>query len=312
MRAVHDMRVRVLFPGALGDLCLAAPSIAALTSSGAAVELSVRRAVAPIATLLLPNVPLGPPIDGAAMATLFAGAIDPTVLTWLRSADRVLAWLAQSGSAARLAAVMDDLGVAVELHAVPRADADHHVSLAYARAFGLVAVPPSLHAEPPAGTRPLPWRTTTAPRLVVHPGAGAIAKQWSRDGFRAVAAAWTKTNGEVVVLLGPAEAKDLAWWQTTGLPLAIDLPLADAAALVGSATWWIGNDAGMSHVAAALGRRGVVLFGPTRPERWMPLGSPLVPVRFAGRSEAEVVGDVDRVVHANDRATQLDTPRPRH
>ncbi len=70
------------------------------------------------------------------------------------------------------------------------------------------------------------------------------------------------------------------------------LSLAEAAALIASAPSWIGNDSGMSHLAGALGRRGVVLFGPTRPERWRPRSGSLATVAFDGRSIAVVAREV--------------------
>ena len=45
-REGDDMRVLVLFPGALGDLCLLAPAVAALADRGACVELSEVQAAA--------------------------------------------------------------------------------------------------------------------------------------------------------------------------------------------------------------------------------------------------------------------------
>ena len=38
------------------------------------------------------------------------------------------------------------------------------------------------------------------------------------------------------------------------------------------ASAFVGNDSGISHLAAAIGTPGVVLFGPTDPRRWRPLG----------------------------------------
>ena len=35
---------------------------------------------------------------------------------------------------------------------------------------------------------------------------------------------------------------------------------------------FVGNDSGVSHLAAALGVPTVALFGPTRPEHWAPRG----------------------------------------
>jgi ADP-heptose:LPS heptosyltransferase len=134
-------------------------------------------------------------------------------------------------------------------------------------------------------------------RLVVHPGAGARAKRWSGPGFRRVADAWAGAGGEVAVLLGPAEEDDAGAWSAAGYEPSTRLSLRDAAGLMGSAPLWVGNDSGMSHLAAALGRRGAVLFGPTRPRRWGPLGS-LATVVFPGRSVDAVSQEVLRLLRA--------------
>jgi len=282
------MRVMIVFPGALGDLCLLAPALGAIVTEGADVEMSVQRSLMPVATMLLPTVRLGPPSDGALMATLFDGEPSAVLREWLQAGDRVHAWLARGNVDGSLARRLAALGVIAELHEVPRADGAFHVGDAYAAALGVsrpVSPPP---AAPPAVTIPLPWRRRNSARLVVHPGAGARAKCWDPDGFRRVTDEWVAAGGEAIVLLGPAEEGDDAFWRAAGHEPHTDLSIAEAAALVASAPTWLGNDSGMSHLAGALGRRGVVLFGPTRPERWRPLGGDLAPVDFGRRAIAAV------------------------
>jgi heptosyltransferase-3 len=36
---------------------------------------------------------------------------------------------------------------------------------------------------------------------------------------------------------------------------------------------YVGNDSGISHLAAALGRPALVLFGPSNPDLWSPRGA---------------------------------------
>jgi ADP-heptose:LPS heptosyltransferase len=73
-----------------------------------------------------------------------------------------------------------------------------------------------------------------------------------------------------VEIAGPAEAGDPL---LLGAPAARDLPLPDLAALLARATAYLGNDSGVSHLAAAVGVPSVVLFGPTDRRRWRPLGT---------------------------------------
>jgi hypothetical protein len=305
------MHVTIVFPGALGDLCLLAPAIGALVRDGADVELSVQRVLTPVAAMLLPTVGLGPPADGAAMATLFAGEPDPALRRWLQRADRVHAWLARGDAGGGLGARLAELGLVATLHEVPRADGAWHAGDEYAAALAVVC-PPPLHAVPLPATIALPWRRPESARLLVHPGAGARAKRWGRDGFRAVIDEWIAGGGEAAVLLGPAEEDDVGFWQSAGQPPLLGLALAEAAVLIASAEIWLGNDSGMSHLAGALGRRGVVVFAATRPERWRPLADGLTAIAAGGQPTAAVTRKVLAMLRSAAPAPCLDTPTRQH
>lgn len=75
-----------------------------------------------------------------------------------------------------------------------------------------------------------------------------------------------------LVVLGPAEA-ELAELFRRNFPTVGGLELGTVAALARLARGFIGNDSGVSHLAAASGARGLVLFGPSDPARWRPLGA---------------------------------------
>lgn len=289
-------RALVIFPGALGDLCLLAPAVATLAATGLTVELSIRRVLEPVASVLLPGVALGPSFDGAAMASLFGDEIAPDVRRWLEGATRIDAWLASAAGDGRLRARLAASGRATtRLHAVPRSDGTRHVSEEYALALAVTASERHLAVRAPA-PRPGPWRKDVALRLLVHPGAGAAAKRWSADGFRRIVDAWIAAGGDAAVLLGPAEEDAVEWWRASALPIMSDVSLADASGVIVSAPRWIGNDSGMSHLAGLLGRRGVALFGPTNPRRWRPLGGALTALEFSGRDEGTIASEALRLL----------------
>ena len=58
-----------------------------------------------------------------------------------------------------------------------------------------------------------------------------------------------------------------------------------AASTVARVDAYIGNDAGMTHVAALCGIRTVVLFGPTDPRVWQPVGRRVHVGRFPSAGE---------------------------
>jgi hypothetical protein len=296
----RDGRVLLVFAGALGDFLLLAPSIAALRARGVAVELSVPRALADLAHDLFPGA-AGPPADGASMRSLFTSEIDPTLAAWLRDAARLDTWLGELGALERHAHA---LGVATvrRLH-VERGETGPHASEAYASMFGVRPVLPAV---------PSPWLYAAQARpraLVIHPGAGAVAKRWAASGFRAVAEAWRVRGGETIVLLGPAEEGEEASWRMGGYEVVCGLGLREVATLLTGVPRYIGNDSGISHLAGILGCHGVVLFGPTSAARWRPLGGGLKPLVHTGRTEDETRA---RLLTWLAAADYLDTPTPRH
>ena len=111
--------------------------------------------------------------------------------------------------------------------------------------------------------------------VVVHPGAGAPARQWPPQRFAAVAAHLHRAGVPLVLTVSAAE-RDLALSvaATAGIPadrvLAGQLDLADTAALVGGAALVVCGDTGMGHLATAVRTPSVLLFGPSAPDRWGP------------------------------------------
>jgi hypothetical protein len=289
------VRTLLVFPGALGDVLLLAPAARALARE-THVEVSVCRALTELAVAVLPCA-AGPAVDGAAMSTLFTPTLAPVVAQWVRGAAMVHAWLGCSPASDAMAGRLRMAGARdVRWHAVERGGAGRHASLDYAAALG-VAAPLSAPVLTLGGRpAPLAWEAPMPRRLVVHPGAGSPAKRWARDGFRAVADDWRAGGGDVTVLLGPAEEADARFWRGAGHRVAVGLDVMDAAAVVADAPRYLGNDSGISHLAGALGRSGVVLFGPTSAERWRPLGGLLVTRRFDGVPDATLVDEIRRVL----------------
>ena len=124
----------------------------------------------------------------------------------------------------------------------------------------------------------LPELAGAGPWLAVAPGSGQPLKNWPLAHYYEVgrALAW-EHQLKVVWLTGPAEAATLPFIE--GLAAAqsqvvlAGQPLARVAAVLSGCRLYLGNDSGLTHLAAASGAGGVLgLFGPTDPQVWAPLG----------------------------------------
>jgi ADP-heptose:LPS heptosyltransferase len=116
----------------------------------------------------------------------------------------------------------------------------------------------------------------TCKPVIIHPGSGGAHKCWQLDNFLSVARMLAGESAEVVFLLGPAEierfsAPAIARIEDVG-GILTNLSLVDVLAVLSCAAGYVGNDSGITHLAAALGIRTVAVFGPTDPAVYGPLG----------------------------------------
>ena len=117
-------------------------------------------------------------------------------------------------------------------------------------------------------------RLCDTPVLVMAPGSGAMEKNWPMSGFCQVAQWWRREkHGKVLALIGPVEVErgGVADLQSETLALR-DLTLAQCAALLSRCQLYLGNDSGMTHLAAAAGVPTMALFGPSNRTQWSPRG----------------------------------------
>ena len=116
--------------------------------------------------------------------------------------------------------------------------------------------------------------------VAIHPFSGRARKNWPLERYRAL-----RLDLPVEFTAGPEEK--------LGEARRFD-DLAELARWLASASVYIGNDSGISHLAASLGTPTVALFGPTRPEVWAPRGPR---VKILAKSDLEAI-EVDAVEQA--------------
>jgi len=114
------------------------------------------------------------------------------------------------------------------------------------------------------------------PLVALHPGAGSIHKAWSPTRFAALGRLLHAFGFCVLLISGPADGA-LTGDALASLPevpcvLLRDLPLNSLAAILQQSALYVGNDSGISHLAAAVGIPTIAIFGPTDPRIWAPRG----------------------------------------
>lgn len=103
--------------------------------------------------------------------------------------------------------------------------------------------------------------------VVIAPGSGGTAKNWAMENFQWVARELESEGHHVSWCGGPAESE----WPLPA-PQLPETPLAALAPRLARSRLFIGNDSGITHLAAVAGCPTVAVFGPTDPTVWQPMG----------------------------------------
>jgi heptosyltransferase III len=292
--------ILVIFPGALGDLICLIPALRALARRHPddTLELMARAELARFATGRL-GVNHGHSVDRREVAQLFAAGAGPIAAearTFFGSFTHVYSFFATDNERFRTA--LDAATDGRTSYFAFRPPGAGHVAAGYLREIGAKISP---KISPETGTKAgdeaaaelncslelyredldlaedrLAGLGLEARRfMLVLPGSGSLAKNWPAENFAALA---VSLAGRIrpLVILGPAEAALepvlTAHLAAHRLPVLGHLDLAEVAALARLAGCFVGNDSGVSHLAAAAGAPGLAIFGPTDPARWRPLG----------------------------------------
>lgn len=263
-------RFALFFPGALGDFLCWLPTLAALRASTDAQLLVVARGAA--RELLAMADAQVVSIDRAEIADLFhdRSALQPATRRLFAGVTRVLSW---SGATEPVVAarLVDLCGSDVALFPFRGMRGSEHAVDYYARCAGVQPVrdiQPWLRLERAwAAEYVAQHHLEQRSWLLLHAGSGSAKKNW--NGFGALSAVW-RQHDPAVELRGAADE--------VNPPLDADATLTGAslsrvAALLQRAPLYCGNDSGISHLAAAVGARGLALFGNSDAQQWAPRGA---------------------------------------
>ena len=275
-------RVLVIFPGALGDFVCALPAIEALATRhrGGSIELMARGELARLAVGRT-CAACGHSIDDRRVSRLFseAGEKDAEVREFFGGYSRIYSFFASTdaGFRNRLAAATDGEVSFHPFRPVDDGSSEPHMAAAYLRSIGesdalmRPRIEPTVDDLRAASEAIARLRCDPSNLIAIFPGSGSRAKNWPLDKFMMLAKKLSE-SASAVFILGPAESAMEETIRESNLPVLKDLELSTVAGIARLARCFVGNDSGVSHLAAAVDAPGVVIFGPTDPKRWRPLG----------------------------------------
>jgi len=241
------MRRLLIRPGAIGDFILSLPALEALAEPGGHTEVWCAGQ----------NVPLVRFADAVrSIASVGLDRLGIThaddVIERLREFDDIISWYGENRAEFR--AFVEELDLPFRfLRALP--DGSCHAADFYtAQARGLGVNP---RGYPRIGCPDVP-RTFA----VIHPFASSVAKRAPMEVFQAAAEKLGRSM-PVHWLRGPEEELPGAVWISD---------LYELACWLRSARIFVGNDSGITHLAAAVGTPVIAHFVATDPKVWSPRG----------------------------------------
>jgi heptosyltransferase-3 len=252
------VRRLIIRPGAIGDFIVSLPAMECLKGDDLEVWTASRHV--PLAGFAQRARPI------AATGLDLLGVAEPpaTLIEELRTFDSIISWYGANRPEFREAVRQLALPFTF-FRALPAAGAEMHAVdfyLEQARSIG------------PCESDGIPRVRCDVPRedfAAIHPFSGSPKKNWPLEKFRELAARLERvmpvrwcSGPEDPPLVGAVRIEDLyklACW-------------------LARARLYIGNDSGITHLAAAVGTPVLALFGPSDPQVWAPRGEHVRVARF--------------------------------
>jgi len=285
-------KILVIRGGAIGDFILTLPAIAALRRQFPAAHLEVL-GYPHIAQLALAGglVNRVQSIEARALAGFFArhGQLAEDLADYFSEFDLIVSYLYDPDHIFKT-----NVGLCTGAQFIvgphrPQEGLRLHATKVYLQPLERLAI---FDADPvprlPIVPRPTPFaaRPSPPPTLALHPGSGSDRKNWPEANWAELLQHLLNFTGFSLLLVGgEAEGERLqrlaAALPPTRFRVAQSLPLAELARLLATCQAFVGHDSGISHLAAAVGLPGLVLWADTAEEIWRPPSPSVVVLRHS-------------------------------
>jgi len=280
-------KLLIIHQGALGDFIMTFPVMIGLRKTHSQIDALCQKKLGELARKLN-LIEKSYALESAAVAPLYGDhpdRVDAKAAALLQSYERIILF----SLSRRLQENIERITGPNVLCIPPRPPAGEKIHVSrflwkqIVEAGFFAEVEPSPH--PSALLQMLPQQHCLEPHsapVLIHPGSGSRHKNWPLKNFIELEKVLRKDGLRSEFILGPAEIylrDGLATTHAPNPPVHIVDDLLRALSLIKGACGFIGNDSGLSHLAAISGLPVTVVFGPSDPVRWNPLGPAVAVVR---------------------------------
>ena len=273
------MNILVLRPGAIGDALLAFPTLHALrvTYGAKYITFVSNASVLPLAQAWKLANDISD-FGQTRWSELFSttGIRDAGLRKLLAATDMAICWLSDPDHLVEKN--LRQAGVK-KIMVAPGRPPEHSFAHVAEYLASTVKIPAKqIRSWHPA----LPGAPKAERTVAIHPGSGGERKNWPIASFAEIIKTLWQENCAVLLLAGPAEEQKLAYLQRHLAPLPplqglyrtlVNAPLLEITQQLRQCRGYLGNDSGITHLAAMIGVPTVAFFGPaSRTSNWEPLG----------------------------------------
>lgn len=282
-------KILIIRGGAIGDFILTLPAIAAIRRQFPDAHLEVLGYPHIIQLAQAGGlVDRAQSIEARALAGFFArhGSLEPDLADYFSEFDIIVSYLYDPDDIFRTNIARCSTAQFIVGPYRPNERERLHATKVYLLPLERLAIfdadhLPRLRIGPPAN------KQNGALTVALHPGSGSEKKNWPEEKWADLLQHLVNsTDFHLLLVGGEAEGERLqrlaAALPPTRTRVAQSLPLAELARLLQECDVFVGHDSGISHLSAALGLPGIVLWGNSVEAVWRPPHEGIVVLRNAG------------------------------
>lgn len=267
----------IIHQGALGDLVVSFPSVIQLKNFFHPIDVICQSSSGKLGCALGVFSKFYP-LESASFSSLYSNSIDSRIKNILRSYQEIVLF----SFSKLLEDAIAEITTKKPHRIMPRSELNQKLHVGEyitrnLRKCGLLEANSRINENVFLPVNPAQqWeRINKSKRILIHPGSGSKKKFWPILNFIKTEAALRSAGLQPEFILGPAErflARELKanGYENSGVNIISEPD--ELLLLLEKAGGFIGNDSGVTHLAAFSGLPTVAVFGPSDPERWKPIG----------------------------------------